>query len=178
MVAYAYASRHPEAVRRLVLSEPVIPGFGLEKLMNPAAGGYWHFCFHMQVDLAAMPTAGREAAYLLPTMRMMSISDDATDMAERIFLPHYAAPGGMRAGFQHYGTLLEDGRSNQAAFRSKLETPVLVLNGERSIPQAQTLGSVKQISKVTEAALIPSSGYTFVHDNPAWVAERMVRFLM
>ena len=155
MVAYAYASRHPEAVRRLVLSESGIPGFGLEELMNPATGGYWHFGFHMRVDLAAMLTAGKEAAYLLPTMLMMSISDDATDMAERIFLPHYAAPGGMRAGFQHYGTLLEDGRSNQAAFRSKLETAVLVLNGEMGIPQAQTLGSVKQISKAHRSRPYP-----------------------
>jgi pimeloyl-ACP methyl ester carboxylesterase len=35
MVAYAYASRHPGEVRRLVLSETLIPGFGREEMMNP-----------------------------------------------------------------------------------------------------------------------------------------------
>jgi len=38
MVAYAYASRHPDEVRRLVLSESLIPGFGLEELMNEPIG--------------------------------------------------------------------------------------------------------------------------------------------
>ena len=125
-VAFAYAQRHPGEVRRLVLAESLIPGFGLEELMNPATGGYWHFGFHMQVDLATMLTEGREEAYLLPFMTMMSASSDAADMAKTLFLPHYTAPGGMRAGFQHYATLLADGAQNRAAFRSRLLMPVLV----------------------------------------------------
>ena len=49
MVACAYAASYQAEVRRLVLSESVLPGFGLEELMNPVTGGYWHFSFHMQV---------------------------------------------------------------------------------------------------------------------------------
>ena len=176
MVAYAYAANHPEEVRRLVLAESVLPGFGLEEWMNPAKGGYWHFGFHMQVDLAEMLTAGREAAYLLPTMRMMSISPDAARVAETWYLPSYVAAGGMRAGFQHYGTLLADGKENQASFRSKLTMPVLVLNGEHGIPQGQTLESVRQVAENVTAALIPESGHAFAQDNPTWVAERLTRF--
>lgn len=176
MVAYAYASRHPEEVRRLVLAESLLPGFGLAELMNPAAGGYWHFGFHAQVDVAAMLTEGREAAYLLPTMAMMSTAPDAADAARTLFLPHYAAPGGMRAGFRHYATLLDDGRANRADFRGPLPMPVLVLNGERGIPQAQTLGSVRRVAAHVEADLVPAAGHTFADDNPAWVAERLARF--
>ena len=176
MVAYAYASSHPEEVRRLVLAESVLPGFGLEELMNPAKGGYWHFGFHMQVDLAEMLTAGKEAAYLLPTMQMMSISPDAAQVAETWYLPSYAAAGAMRGGFQHYGTLLEDGKQNQASFRSKLTMPVLVLNGQRGIPQGQTLESVRQVAENVTAILIPDSGHAFAEDNPAWVAEELTRF--
>ncbi len=176
-VAYAYAQRHPGEVRRLVLAESLIPGFGLEELMNPATGGYWHFGFHMQVDLATMLTEGREDAYLLPFMTMMSASPDAAETARTLFLPHYAAPGGMRAGFRHYGTLLADGAENRAAFRSRLPMPVLVLNGERGIPQAQLLGCVRQVADTIETALVPGSAYTVANDNPAWVAERLVRFL-
>ena len=76
MIAYAYASRHPEEIDHLVLAESLVPGFGLEELMNPATGGYWHFGFHAQADLAAFLTEGKEAAYLLPTMSMMSASAD------------------------------------------------------------------------------------------------------
>ncbi len=96
----------------------------------------------MQVDIAEMLTAGKEAAYLLPTVTMMSTSEDATELAETFYLPHYLEPGGMRAGFKHYETLLEDGRENRARFRSKLTMPVLVLNGDKGMPQAQTLAGV------------------------------------
>ena len=83
-IAFAYAQRYPGEVRRLVLAESLIPGFGLEDLMNPATGGYWHFGFHMQVDLATMLTEGRNEAYLLPFMTMMSASPDAADMAKTL----------------------------------------------------------------------------------------------
>ena len=167
MVAYAYAAHSPDQVRRLVLAESVLPGFGLEELMNPAKGGYWHFGFHMQVDVAEMLTTGKEAEYLLPTMQMMSISPGAAETAKTLYLPFYTSPGGMRAGFQHYGTLLEDGKENQASFRSKLTVPVLVLNAQRGIPQAQTLGCVRQVAENITAELVPDSGHVFAEDNPA-----------
>jgi len=144
--------------------------------MNPATGGYWHFGFHMQVEVATMLTAGREAAYLLPTMKMMSASEDAAEIAQTVYLPHYAAPGGMRAGFQHYAMLLEDGKQNRAAFKTKLQMPVLVLNGVKGIPQAQTLGCVRLVAESVAADLVPDSGHTFANDNPTWVAERLTRF--
>ena len=74
MVASAYALQYAEEIERLILTESLIPDFGLEELMNPATGGYWHFGFHMQVPVADMLTAGEEAAYLLPTMSVMSLS--------------------------------------------------------------------------------------------------------
>jgi len=97
-----------------ILAEFLIPGVGLEELMNPATGGYWHFGFHMQVDVAEMLTAGKEAAYLLPTMSMISILPGAAETAQTVYLPHDLKPGRMRTGFQHYGTLLADGRENRA----------------------------------------------------------------
>lgn len=176
MVAYPYATRYPNEVRRLVLAESLIPGFGLEELMNPATGGYWHFGFHMQVDIATMLTEGKEIPYLLPMMVMMSTSKDAAEVAQTVYLPHYLEPGGMRAGFQHYGTLLKDGKESRAAFRSKLPMPVLVMNGEKGIPQAQTLGSVRQVAAHLETELIPNCGHTFAADNPVWVAEQLTQF--
>lgn len=54
--------------------------------------------------------------------------------------------------------------------------PVLVLNGERGIPQAQTLGGARRVAAHVEVDLVPGSGHTFADDNPAWVAERLARF--
>ncbi|WP_375381139.1 alpha/beta fold hydrolase [uncultured Sphingomonas sp.] len=176
MVAYAYASRHPDEVERFVFAESLIPGFGLEALMNPADGGYWHFGFHMQVDVATMLTAGREAEYLLPWYAMMSADPAAADTATRRFLPFYQAPGGMRAGFRHYETLVEDGRANRAQFVGPLLMPTLVLSGERGIPQAQTLACVTQAAVDLEHDLVPGAGHTFASDNPEWTAARLIRF--
>ncbi len=176
MVAYAYAASYPDEVRRLVLSESVLPGFGLEELMNPATGGYWHFGFHMQVDVATMLTEGKEAAYLLPTMTMMSASAEAAESAKNIYLPHYLAAGGMRAGFRHYETLLDDGQENRARFKSKLTMPVLVLNGDRGLPPTQPLAGAQQVAAQVEADVVPNSGHTYAEDNPAWVSERLSRF--
>jgi pimeloyl-ACP methyl ester carboxylesterase len=177
MVAYAYASRHPKEVDKLVLSESLIPGFGLEELMNPATGGYWHFGFHAQADLAAFLTQGKEAAYLLPTLSVMSASPDAAEVAMQWFLPHYVAAGGMRQGFKHYATLVADGQENRSAFEGKLPMPVLVLSGERGIPQAQTLACVEKVAETIETDLVPGAGHTYALDNPDWTAHRLSRFL-
>ena len=176
MVAYAYASRHPGEVERLVLAESLLPGFGLEELMNPATGGYWHFGFHMQVDLASFLTQGKEAAYLMPFYKMMSTAPDAEAVAAAIFLPLYAGSDGLKGGFQHYGPLLEDGRANRAELAAKLPMPVLVLNGDKGLPQAALLDGVRRIAEHVKADLVPASGHTFAHDNPQWTADRLKLF--
>jgi pimeloyl-ACP methyl ester carboxylesterase len=176
MVAYAYASRHPGEVDRFVFAESLIPGFGLEELMNPATGGYWHFGFHAQVDVATMLTADREADYLLPWYAMMSADPAGVETAKRLFLPFYAAAGGMRAGFCHYETMVEDGSANRAQFAGKLTMPTLVLSGERGIPQAQTLGCVERVSERVEHDIVPGASHIFASDNPRWTAQRLIRF--
>lgn len=176
MVAYAYACRDPAEVRRLVLAESLLPGFGLEEFMNPATGGYWHFGFHMQVDVASFLTQGKEAAYLGPMYAAMSADPDAGAFAAEHFLPHYAGPRGLRGGFQHYGPLVEDGKANRAAFAGKLRMPVLVLNGARGLPQDPLLAGVRQVADDVDTDVVPNAGHVFAHDNPEWTAERLTRF--
>ncbi|MGW3412600.1 alpha/beta fold hydrolase [Streptomyces sp. NPDC000888] len=176
MVAHTYATAHPGEVRRLVLSESVLPGFGLEELMNPATGGYWHFGFHMQLDIAELLTAGKEAAYLTPAWAIGSPAGGLTDADRAEFLRHYAAPGGMRGGFQHYATLLEDGRAIRAASTTRLPMPVLVLNAVLGLPQSPLLEGVRQFADDVRADLVPDSGHAYPADNPAWVAHRLAAF--
>ena len=177
MVAFAYAVRYPEYVHRLILSESLIPGFGLEELMNPATGGYWHFGFHMQAPLADMLTSGKEEAYLLPTMAMMSLSPDAIATAKAVFVPSYKRPGRMLAGFEHYRTLLDDGKENRVHLKKTLPMPVLVLSGEHGIPHNQTLDCVRQVAAKLQSDIVPKAGHLYAQDNPDWVAERLHVFL-
>lgn len=180
MVAYAYATSYAEQVRHLVLSESVLPGLGLEELMDVANGGYWHFGFHMQVDVAAMLTAGKEEAYLAPGWSRSSPGGGLTEADRADFLAHYRAPGGMRGGFQHYATLLEDGRTNRTRQHtdrtSTLPMPVLVLNGDQGLPQTPLLHGVQQVASEVTADIVPHAGHAYAADNPGWVADRLSRF--
>lgn len=128
--------------------------------------------------MADMLTTGKEEAYLLPTMGMMSLSPDALEMARAVYLPSYERPGRMRAGFEHYGTLLEDGKENRERLKQKLVMPVLVLSGERGIPQNQTLDCVRRVATEIETDLVPDAGHLYAQDNPEWVANRLHGFFL
>ena len=173
MVAYSYAALYPGEVRRLMLGESLIPGFGLAELMNPATGGYWHFGFHMQLDVASMLANGNEEAYLTPMWSMMSTTGGGDDDPREEFLRYYRSPGGMRGGFHHYATLLDDGRENRARPTSTLAMPVLALNGKFGIPQHQTVDGVRRVATEPEVDLVPGAGHALAEDNPAWLAQRL-----
>lgn len=122
-----------------------------------------------------MLTEGREDRYLLPWYGMMS-ARDGVGLAQRRFLPFYQRPGGMRAGFRHYETMIEDGRENRQQLGAKLPVSTLVLSGERGIPQAQTLASVQLVAERVEPDVVPDAGHIFASDNPEWTAARLIRF--
>ena len=82
----------------------------------------------------------------------------------------------MRGGFEHYATLLDDGRENRAQHTDKLGMPVLVLNGSHGIPQEQTLSGVQEVVSDLHSDIVPDSGHTIGEDNPEWLASRLHRF--
>lgn len=175
MVAYAYASSYPDKVNRLILGEGVLPGFGLEEIMNPAAGGSWHFGFQAQAKFAAMVTEGNEAKYLTNFWNLMEPLHGPNKETTAELLKHYTSPGGMLGGFQHYATLLEDGKYNRENFKM-LSMPVLVLNGDHGLPQAATLASVKQVASDIITELVPDSGHPLAEGNPEYTARILINF--
>jgi pimeloyl-ACP methyl ester carboxylesterase len=145
--------------------------------MNPATGGYWHFGFHAQVDTATMLTEGHEAEYLGENWKMFSPLKGITEKDRTEFLRTYGNPDGMRAGFEHYAAMLDDGKANRAAFDQKLTVPVLVLNAGLGIPQEQTLGGVSQVFANVEHDKVLLAGHAFAADRPDWSVARIISFL-
>lgn len=176
MVAYPYTVKHQDEVEKLVLGESLLPGFGLEELMNPATGGYWHFGFHAQAGLAAMLTAGKEAAYLNPMYNLMSPDGHITPAVRAEYIRQYSKPGAMKGGFEHYAAILQDGKDNRTNFKGKLKLPVLVLNGEKGIPAKQTFDCVKKVASNVEYGIVPDSGHALGEDNPVWYTNRLLQF--
>ncbi|MEE1798958.1 hypothetical protein PUR57_09780 [Streptomyces sp. JV176] len=80
----------------------------------------------------------------------------------------------MRGGFEHYTTLVQDGRAARAGGR--LTMPVLVLNGERGLPQSVLLEGARAAAADVRRDTVPGAAHTFAADNPAWTADRLARF--
>ncbi|MDQ0779614.1 pimeloyl-ACP methyl ester carboxylesterase [Streptomyces aurantiacus] len=173
MTAHAWAQTYPEDVTRLVLGEAFLPGYGLEEHMNPATGGSWHFGFHAQSELAAMLTRDKEESYLSGFWSMMSRGGiTGADRAE--LLRAYTAPDAMRGGFEHYATLVEDGRTARAG--KPVRMPVLVLNGEFGLPQQVLLDGARRAASDVRADTVPDAAHTFAADNPHGTAGRLTHF--
>ena len=132
--------------------------------------------YQMTVKQAFL-TQGKEAAYLMPFYGMMSGAPDAEALARSTYLPQFTGPAGLKGGFQHYGPLVEDGRDNRAVFAGKLPMPVLVLNGEKGLPQVPLLNGARAVAAQVEAAVIPAAAHTYAHENPERTAERLLAFL-
>lgn len=175
MVAYAYASSYPDKVNHLILAEGVLPGFGLEEIMNPATGGSWHFGFQAQAKFAAMVTEGNEAKYLTDFWNFMEPLHGPNKETSEELLKHYTSPGGMLGGFQHYATLLDDGKYNRENL-TMLPMPVLVLNGDHGLPQSLTLASVKQVASDIITELVPDSDHPLAEGNPEYTAKPLINF--
>ncbi|GHH59297.1 epoxide hydrolase [Streptomyces umbrinus] len=173
MTAHAWAQAYPQDVTRLVLSEAFLPGYGLEDHMNHATGGSWHFGFHAQSDLAAMLTDGKEEQYLGGFWSMMT-RGGITDADRADLLRVYTGPDAMRGGFEHYATLVEDGRT--ARVYGPVGMPVLVLNGEHGLPQGVLLDGARDAATDVRADIVPGAAHTFAADNPQGTAERLARF--
>src|SRR4029078_6688788 len=93
--AYALAAGHPEAVRRLVILDVVIPGSGGD---FSEGGARWHHQFHMTPDLPEALVQGREDVYLAWFYRTFAYRPDAIgpdDLQEylRTYLQPRRLPG-------------------------------------------------------------------------------------
>jgi pimeloyl-ACP methyl ester carboxylesterase len=120
--AYALATQHPEAVRRLAIVDVVIPGDGGDFSQG---GRRWHHQFHMTPDLPEALTQGREDVYLRWFYREFAYLPTAIGEEEiQEYLRTYRQPGAMRAGFSYYRALPQDPANNrEISARMKLEMP-------------------------------------------------------
>ena len=65
-VAYSYAAAHPENVRKMVILDTLLPGFGLEEAANfsPNEGSWSFVSFIQSRDLPEKLIDGKEDIYL------------------------------------------------------------------------------------------------------------------
>jgi pimeloyl-ACP methyl ester carboxylesterase len=172
--AYMLALVDPQKVEKLVLVDCLVPG---TENMDARRGGAWHYGFHMASDIPELLTQGRERDYIAAQIRAWSYRKDAvSEAAITEFARHYAAPGGMTAGFAYYRALEEDARATARLADRKLDMPVLAIAGRHGVgtrlaealrPQARALTSV----------IVEESGHFVAEEAPERFFREVEAFL-
>lgn len=178
--AYALAAAHPQAVRRLVILDVVIPGCGDD---FSEGGRRWHHQFHMTPDLPEALIQGREETYLGWFYRTFAFRHDAIgpdDLAE--YLRTYRQPGALRAGFAYYRAIPQDAADNREIIaRLKLPMPVLALGGAVSYPHGRGRGrepeeSLRRVATNVEGGIVPACGHFIPEEAPDLLRDRLLAF--
>lgn len=180
MVGYAYAAGYPEEVRRFVFIESTVPGFGLERSMDLANGGSWHFAFNMAGDISEALVAGRERLFLdflYHRDTVGAVNPDAIDAAALDeYVRAFSRPGALRGSFAHYRALLDDARHNRAAYASsKLLMPVLAVGAEHGYGESSAR-VMQGVATDVRSIVIPNSGHYVPEEQPAALAEALLAF--
>ncbi|SES48108.1 Pimeloyl-ACP methyl ester carboxylesterase [Streptomyces sp. yr375] len=175
MIALAWAAAHPDDISHLVLVDALLPGFGLEEAMNVAEGGMWHFGFFMTRHLPEMLFDGHELEFLTATFTAMANPGTFSDDDLAAYAQAYTGRERLRGGFEHYRTLLDDGRENRALLAErKLPMPVLAIDSPRS--GTATAQALAPHADDVRAAVAPT-GHFVAEEDADWFTKTVTEFL-
>jgi pimeloyl-ACP methyl ester carboxylesterase len=175
MVAFQFAARHPERVRRLVLIDAPVPGVGPweEILKNPLL---WHFRFGGP-DMERL-VAGRERIYLDRFWNEFSASPARFgEAARRHYAELYALPGAMHSGFAQFAAFDQDAIDNRAFLaQGRLRMPILAVGGEKSFGPMMATVMRSAGDDVTEG-IVADSGHWIMEENPGATIKLVREFI-
>jgi pimeloyl-ACP methyl ester carboxylesterase len=182
-VAYPYAAAHPTEVKRLVVMDVPPPGFFPPPQVN---GGppLWWILFHQTPDVPEALVQGKEMEYLSWHYQNLAYNRAAiTQEAINEYVSRYSAPGGMRAGFEHYRAMPQDAIQNQNYSKTKLTMPVLALaggyiptfGGNTTMPSLVEYG-MKLLAQNVTGITVPNSGHYIAEEQPDVVVKLLNNF--
>jgi pimeloyl-ACP methyl ester carboxylesterase len=185
-IAEAHAASFPADVKRLVLTEVLIPGFiPTPQSAIPSDSANlkgWQFAFNRLNDLPEVLVQGRERAFLswiFATKSTRSYAIDSAALEE--YTSQYSAPGAMRAGFAWYRANFGAEGVVQAKSRAskRLPMPVLALGGSDGVGDALR-ATLAPIGDRVEGGSIGGSaegcGHFLPEECPAELTEAIIGF--
>lgn len=172
--AYVLALLKPECVKKLILVDCLLPGTENADVLH---GGSWHYGFHMAPKIPELLTAGREREYIHSQIRAWSYRKGAiSEQAISEYALHYAAPGGMTAGFNYYRTLPEDAHFVASLPTRKLVMPVLAIGGDHGVG-TKLADVLRPDTEKLIGILAKDSGHFVAEETPEFFHESIQQFL-
>lgn len=176
MVAYAYAAQWPGEVRTLTMLDVPIPAttawYEAKSKPDPEL---WHFGLFQQRDVAEMLVRGHEYQFIRDFYRKRAFRPVA-DQDIAVYATAYAAPGGLRAGFELYRAFPEDERRFAEFQKRKLSMPVLALAGDKSNGETEA-AMAREIASDVRGGVAPDTGHWLPDENPEFLAAQLLSFL-
>ena len=175
MVAFAFATAHPDRTTRLVMMDAPVPGVGPwdEILKNPLL---WHFRFGGP-DMERL-VAGRERIYLDRFWNDFAATPAHFPEASRShYAALYAKPGRMHAGFLQFAAFDQDAIDNRASLaRGRLAMPVLAVGGDHSF--GTTMAFVTRFAADdVHQVVIADAGHWLMEEQPQATVAAIGAFL-
>jgi pimeloyl-ACP methyl ester carboxylesterase len=177
--AYSYAAAHPAEVKRLVVMEYLFPGFIPPQL----EGKIWWFPFQQTPDMPEALVEGKERLYLTWFYRNLAYNPAAITQADiDEYVSHYSAPGGMRAGFNHFRAFPEDAIQNEHYSKTKLTMPVLAFGAGNipgfggDVPINYALYGMQKLAQIVTGIKVSLSGHWIPEEQPDFVIKQLTNF--
>jgi pimeloyl-ACP methyl ester carboxylesterase len=175
MVAYAYAAQWPDEVAKLAMLDVPVPATRVwNEAKHKPDPELWHFGLHQQRDIAELLVSGHEQAYISDFYKKR-LAAPVADEDIAVYVRAYAAPGGLRAGFELYRAFPEDEERFKQFMQKKLPMPVLALAGEKSNGWAET-EMAKELATNVRGAVAPDTGHWLPDENPTYVSQQLLTF--
>jgi pimeloyl-ACP methyl ester carboxylesterase len=183
-VAFAFATLYPASLKRLVLVDAIVPGTPVfksflttGKLRNSnLAHFFWH---NARNNMAETLTAGRERVYIQDFFDRIAFNLGAfgPEVIDH-YTAFYAAPGGMKAGFEVYRAFDQDGEDNEMWLKQsgRLRIRTLFVAGAESFLGTMPETVLSEIAEDGSFTLIPRSGHYPPEENPEAFASAVISF--
>ena len=169
MVAYAYASRYPEATASCVWAECPLPGTQqYERLKH--SEGCWHFTFHNVYALPEALVQGRDRIYLQHFYERLGATAGAIAEADvDHYAAHFAKAGALRARFDLYQRWIAE--------KGKCPVPALALIGSGSFLASGAEKMLKEVHTAVEVERVLGGGHWIAEEKPGGFVDAVLEWV-